>query len=196
MPTRNMPARNPANWPKFMVATGLAYPFLVYAGLPYLPGRALLLLGLAAVLARLLLVRKVAVLAAWTAPLAAGVACLAVLAVLDPPWGARAYPVVMNLAACGAFATTLLYPPSLVERIARLREPNLPPRGVRYTRRVTQVWAGFLAANAAASAAVAAWGTLAQWTLWNGFFAYLLMGALFAGELLVRRRVRRQAGPA
>jgi uncharacterized membrane protein len=129
-------------------------------------------------------------------PLGAGAAGLAVLAVLDPPWGARAYPVVMSLAACGAFASTLFQPPSLVERIARLREPDLPPRGVRYTRHVTQVWVGFLAANAAVAAATVAWGSLAQWTLWNGLLSYLLMGALFAGEMVVRRRVRRRAGPA
>jgi uncharacterized membrane protein len=191
-----MASRIPSNWPKGLVAVGVAYPFLVYAGLPYLPGRALLLAGLVIVLARLLLVRGVAVLAVWTVPLGAGATCLVLLAVIDPPWGARAYPVVMSLAACGAFASTLWRPPSLVERIARLREPDLPPRGVRYTRRVTQVWVGFLAANAAVAAATVAWGSLAQWTLWNGLLSYLLMGVLFAGEMMVRRRVRRQAGPA
>jgi uncharacterized membrane protein len=191
-----MPAGIRRNWPRVLVAAGVAYPFLVYAGLPYLPGRVLVLAGLATLLARLVLVRRLAVLAVWTAPLAIGAACLAALAVLDPPWGARAYPVVMNLAACGAFAITLRHPPSLIERIARLREPALPPEGVRYTRRVTQVWAGFLAANAGVSAALAAGGTLAQWTLWNGLLAYLLMGALFAGEWLVRGRVRRRGGAA
>ncbi len=183
-----------ASLPRALVAAGVAYPFLVYAGLPYLQARALVLLGLAAVLARLLLVRQVAALAVWTAPLLAGAACLTVLAVLDPPWSVLAYPVVMNLAACGAFAVTLRHPPSLVERIARLREPALSPGGVGYTRRVTQVWAGFLAGNAAVAACVAIWGTLAQWTLWNGLVSYLLMGALFAGEMLIRRQVQRRDG--
>ncbi len=191
-----MPIRAPSNWLKILATAGMAYPFLVYAGLPYLPGRMLLLVGLVMVLARLLFVRTTEVLALWSAPLGVGASVLAVLAVVDPPWGARAYPVVMSLAACGAFAITLRHPPSLIERIARRTEPDLPPQGVRYTRRVTQVWAGFLAANAAVAAAVAAWGTLAQWTLWNGLVSYLLMGALFVGEMLVRRRVRRRAGPA
>ena len=191
-----MPSRPRSSWPRVLVAAGMAYPFLVYTGLPYLPGRVLVLAGLATLLARLVLVRRVAVLAVWTVPLATGAACLASVAVLDPPWAAQAYPVVMNLAASGAFAITLRHPPSLIERIARLREPDLPPAGVRYTRRVTQVWAGVLAANAGVSAGLAAGGTLAQWTLWNGLLAYLLMGALFAGEWLVRCRVRRRAGPA
>jgi uncharacterized membrane protein len=30
------------------------------------------------------------------------------------------------------------------------------------------------------------------WTIYNGFIAYLLMGALFGGEFLVRRVVRRK----
>jgi uncharacterized membrane protein len=188
-----MPIRAPSNWLKVLATAGVAYPFLVYAGLPYLPGRTLLLVGLAMVLARLLFVRGIDALAVWSVPLGLGAAVLAGLALVDPPWGARAYPVVMSLAGCGAFAITLRHPPSLVERIARRSEPDLPPRGVRYTRHVTEIWAGFLAANAAIAAALAAWGSLAQWTLWNGLVSYLLMGALFAGEMLVRRRVRRQA---
>lgn len=191
-----MPAATPRTLSKLLAAAGVAYPFAVYFGLNHMGGRTLLLAGLAVVLARLLLVRRVAMLDGWAAPLAAGALCLAGLAVLDPPWGAKAYPVVMSLAACGAFTISLLVPPSLVERMARLTNPALGPREVRYTRWVTVVWAVFLAGNAAIAAAVGAWGTLAQWTLWNGLLAYLLMGVLFAGELLIRRRLRRRGGAA
>ena len=187
---------SPSIWPRILAVAGIAYPFLVYATFSNLPGRALVLFGLVVVLARLLLLHRAPVLAPWTAPLAAGAACLAVFATTNPPWGAKAYPVVMSLAASGTFAATLLHPPSLVERIARLREPDLPPLGVRYTRRVTQIWAGFLACNAAVAAAIGAWGTLTLWTLWNGLIAYVLMAALFAAELIVRRRVRRSAWQA
>jgi uncharacterized membrane protein len=34
------------------------------------------------------------------------------------------------------------------------------------------------------------------WALYNGVIAYVLMGLLFAGEYLVRRRVRRRHQPA
>lgn len=30
------------------------------------------------------------------------------------------------------------------------------------------------------------------WALYNGFISYLLMGLMFAGEWLIRRRVRRR----
>lgn len=191
-----MPTWPPRKLPSVLAVAGLAYPFAVYAGLGRVSGRVLLLAGLAVTIGRLLLMRGRPALAAWTASLAAGAACLAVLAAMNPSWGAKAYPVVMSLAACGAFATSLVWPPSLVERMARLRMPSLVPAEVHYTRQVTMVWAGFLAGNAAVAAAVGIWGTLAQWTLWNGLISYLLMGALFAGELLVRQRVRRRAGLA
>jgi uncharacterized membrane protein len=87
------------------------------------------------------------------------------------------------------FAVSLRYPPTIVERIARLREPDLPPAGVAYTRQVTRVWVGFLLANAAVSFWTARWGSLDQWALWNGLLSYLAMGALFGGEYLVRRMV-------
>ena len=172
---------------RLLAVAGVSYPFLVYAGLA---------VGLAVVVGRLLLVRGVAALAVWTAPLAAAAAGLAALAVANPPWAAMAYPVLMSLAACAAFSVTLIWPPSLVERLARRHEPQFGPRAQRYTRRVTMVWAVFLAGNAAISAATGRWGTLAQWTLWNGLLAYLLMGALFAGEWLLRRRLRRRVGAA
>ncbi len=102
--------------------------------------------------------------------------------------------LILSLSACpyaAVFGLSLLFPPTIVERIARITEPNLPPGGVVYTRRVTAIWAVFLLFNAVVSAATALWGTLAQWTLWNGLISYLLMGTLFAGELIVRRAVRR-----
>lgn len=100
------------------------------------------------------------------------------------------YPVAVNLALLAVFAVSLRFPPPVIERLARLREPQLDERGVRYTRKVTQVWCGFFAANAAAAAVTAAWGDQKVWAFYNGFLAYALMGALFLGEWLVRRRVR------
>src|SRR2546423_11913745 len=38
------------------------------------------------------------------------------------------------------FRSSLFRPPTVVERLARLRNPELPAAGVRYTRQVTQVW--------------------------------------------------------
>ena len=44
--------------------------------------------------------------------------------------------------------------------------------------------------------ATALWASDKTWALYNGLIAYLLMGALFAGEWLVRGRVRARAALA
>jgi len=101
------------------------------------------------------------------------------------------YPLLVNVGLLAVFAISLVHPPTVIERIARFSEPDLPERAVRYTRNVTIVWCAFFVVNGAIAAWTAAFATLATWSLYNGFIAYVLMGVLFAGEWLVRRRVRR-----
>ncbi|EMW6581797.1 MULTISPECIES: COG4648 family protein [Enterobacter] len=99
------------------------------------------------------------------------------------------YPVVVNLVMLAVFGGSLWTAMPLVERLARLREPNLPPEGVRYTRRVTLVWCGFFIGNGAMAMYTVLHGDMHLWTLWNGMVAYILMGTLMAAEWLVRQRV-------
>lgn len=103
----------------------------------------------------------------------------------------KLYPVVVNAALLTAFAYSLAVPPSMIERIARLRQPGLPEPAVRYTRCVTRAWCVFFAANGLAALGTALWASDAAWSLYNGVIAYLLMGLMFAGEYLVRLRFRR-----
>ena len=117
----------------------------------------------------------------------------AVLAVgaFDRQLSVRLYPVFMSLAMLAAFAVTLWYPPSMIERFARIFEPDLPQSGVRYTYKVTIIWIGFFALNGA----IALWSVLQRgwtaWTLYNGFISYIAVGVLFAGEYVFRQFVRR-----
>nr|WP_154325545.1 hypothetical protein [Pantoea sp. 201603H] len=99
------------------------------------------------------------------------------------------WPVVVNGVMLGVFGGSLWTSMPLVERLARLREPELPPAGVRYTRRVTQVWCVFFIFNGAIALLTILYGNLKVWTLWNGMLAYMLIGILMAGEWLIRRRV-------
>ena len=98
----------------------------------------------------------------------------------------KLYPVLVNTAMLGAFGYTLIFPPSMAERFARIREPNLPPQAIGYTRRVTQVWCGFFALNGAAALITAFWASAGAWWLYNGLIAYVMMGLLFAGEYFTR----------
>lgn len=99
------------------------------------------------------------------------------------------YPVVVNLLMLILFGGSLWTAMPLVERLARLREPQLPPEGVRYTRRVTQVWCLFFIINGSIALFTALQGDMHLWTAWNGIIAYVLMGTLMATEWLVRRQV-------
>jgi uncharacterized membrane protein len=104
----------------------------------------------------------------------------------------KLYPVLVNGALLGVFAYSLFFPPTMAERFARMGEADLHPLAVGYTRRVTQVWCGFFALNGAIALVTALWASLAIWSLYNGFIAYLLMGLLFAGEYCIRRQFQRR----
>jgi uncharacterized membrane protein len=162
-----------------------AYPFAVYFGLGTLEPH-----WIAAALAALMLARAWATRQAFW--IAAG-ACTVLLGLASLQGGAslplKLYPVLVNATLLAVFATSLARPPSAVERIARMTQPDLPPHGVAFTRTVTWVWCVFFAVNGAVALATALWASTAVWTLYNGFVAYLLMAALMGGEWLVRRKV-------
>ena len=88
------------------------------------------------------------------------------------------------------FARSLWQPQTLIERLARLQDPQLPPEAIRYTRRVTQVWCGFFVVNGTLALGTILLGDMALWSLYNGLLSYLLMGSLMGGEWLLRRRLQ------
>jgi uncharacterized membrane protein len=182
------------------LATGaiiLAWPLLVSFGLTHnglhwlLPVMALLLL------ARLLLVRK------QPGPMRrvlqsvalAGIALCVASSMLKAHQLLLFYPVVVNAVMLAVFGGSLWSAMPLVERLARLTEPNLPPAGVRYTRQVTRIWCLFFIVNGLIALLTALQGDMRLWTAWNGVIAYLLMGSLMAGEWLVRRRLMKREQP-
>ncbi|KAF3981372.1 MAG: hypothetical protein HFP81_03250 [Methylococcales symbiont of Hymedesmia sp. n. MRB-2018] len=105
----------------------------------------------------------------------------------------RFYPVLMSLAFFLVFLISLKYPPSIVERIARLQHPDLPLDGVKYTYKVTQVWCLFFLINGLIATATALWASMIWWILYNGLISYLLMGILMGVEYLVRIKTQPHA---
>ena len=91
------------------------------------------------------------------------------------------YPLIINTTLLIAFTA------SLIQRLARLQHPDLPPAGVAYTRRVTQIWCGFFIVNGGIIATLSLIGAERAWALYTGVISYLLMGLLLAGEWLYRR---------
>ncbi len=172
----------------------LLYPFAVYFGISRFGTRTLawLLLGL---LGMRLLVRlgprQQAVAGLWPMMAAIAVLCLLVLLRGDGHFFLY-YPVAVNLTMLISFALTLSRPPSMIERFARLREPEMPDIAIAYCRRVTQVWCGFFVLNGLASLVTVLRGELKLWTLYNGLLSYIAMGLLFAVEMVVRYFFKRR----
>jgi uncharacterized membrane protein len=171
-----------------LVLAGLLYPFAVYYGMEHLSPRLF-----AALLGGLWLARALSQQGKPGSRWMAGAALVfcALLGLAGEPALLRWYPVLLNLMLLVLFGLSLKFGPPVVERLARLREPELPEHAVRYTRKVTLVWAGFFLANALLISALTLWAPLAWWMLYTGLIAYALMGLLFAAEWLIRQRVRR-----
>ncbi len=169
----------------------LVYPLAIFFGLQVLEPRyvALLLAGALVLRRRKDAGRFLAGLSCVNlAVLAALLGLAALTAVTNSETLLRLYPAAMSLGMLLLFGLSLRFPPSMIERFARLHEPDLPSAGVLYTRRVTQVWCIFFVANGSFAAWTALYASRDTWALYNGLIAYLLMGVLFAGEWLLRRR--------
>jgi uncharacterized membrane protein len=173
-----------------IVAVTLAYPAVVYFGRNTVPPLALVAAVLALAGLRLAFADSARD-GSWRYPLLFAAAGVFGLVFVDVELAERGYPAFMALGVTALFGYTLLRPPTLVERIARLREPNMSAEGVAYCRGVTLVWTLFSLCNAAIAAATALWGSLELWSLWTGLISYMAMGILFVGEIAVRGRLRR-----
>ena len=168
------------------------YPLLIFAGLEFLDPRSVALLVLIALALRY---RRHAarLLAGFSAVQfsALAIAPLLGLAVLatNSEILLRLYPAAVSMSMLILFGATLAHPPTMVERFARLQGGELSAASVRYTRHVTQAWCLFFIANGAIGAYTAAFASREAWALYNGVIAYVLMGTLFAGERVLRRRL-------
>jgi uncharacterized membrane protein len=170
------------------VLVTLLYPLAIWLGRGRMEPHWLACLLLVAVATRLPSL-KISPIARWSVAGALALAALAVWSNALLPL--KLYPVLVNCALLAAFGYSLLSPPSIVERLARLREPDLPPAAIGYTRRVTQVWCVFFIFNGSVALATALWASEAVWSLYTSVIAYVLMGALFGVEYLFRRRFKR-----
>lgn len=166
----------------------LTYPLLVYFGLHHLP-----LTALAMALGLVLVVRALLLPAGQRRQglpvLIAGLLLMLLCGWRQEPQWLLWYPVAVNLALLFTFAASLRWPPTTIERLARLREPQLPDEARPYLRRLTVIWCLFFIANGAIATATVISDDMALWALYNGLIAYLLIGALVAGEWLYRRVV-------
>ncbi|MDD5462672.1 MAG: hypothetical protein PHG00_13740 [Methylococcales bacterium] len=165
------------------------YPLALYFGVNYFaPWK------IAGVLAVLLVIKLAASYSDkhWSRPLLiAGVFYFGLVLWNNNFVSLRFYPALVSGVLLIIFSWSLLSPPSLIERFARLQHPDLPAEGVIYTRRVTQVWCIFFIVNGAIAVATAIWSSFEMWSLYNGLIAYVMMGILMGGEYIVRMKTQK-----
>jgi len=173
----------------------LSYPLVVYYGLRTL-GPHLLIALLAAPLAVWFVAQ---VRSESPEPWRSAVAPLAILVLLAIPAllleeqrFILLYPVVFNAILLGVFSRSLRSDMPIVERLARLQDPDLNAAEVRHCRQVTWVWCLFFFLNGSGAAYLAVRGSLEAWTIYVGLLSYFAIGALFVVEFIVRKiRFRR-----
>ena len=175
-----------------LMAFGVVYPAIVF----FLRGaiNPALFVCLALVLVGLRLTLGSTGVGSWRPALLVAAATLAGMALIDAALAARAYPILISLAAAGVFAVTLFQPASLVERLALASGERWSAELRVYCRNVTAIWVLWLGVNAAIAAGLAFVHDDRAWALWTGMLSYLVSGVLLGGEWLVRRSlVGRQA---
>ncbi len=119
-------------------------------------------------------------------------ALAAVPGIFPASWPLHWYPVFVNVSLLVLFGVTLRSGMPMVERLARLREKELPSHAIAYTRKVTVAWCVFFAVNGVIAAATCLWASDKVWALYNGAIAYVLMGVFGGIEFLIRLRVKKR----
>ncbi len=170
-------------WSVILGIISVIYPFLWYIGrekgwFVYLAATMCLLWGTRAILQRDKIQKIIAL-------------CIAVffalMWVLRLPQSMYWYPVWVNGLMFLAFVGSLFSSQSLIERLARLQNPDLPLKGVVYTRKVTQIWCIFFIFNGSIAAALVLLSYYDWWAIYTGIIAYILMGLLMSGEWCYRK---------
>ena len=118
----------------------ITYPIIVYLGLEYFEARIIAFALIVIALARLILVRRLKFLAVGMPHTNLIVAALLLVGISamasNSPILLQYYPVCLNALMLALFLISLFRPPSVIEQIARVREPDLPPAAIPYTRKV------------------------------------------------------------
>ncbi len=168
----------------------IIYPLVIYFGLKYFEPKLMALFLCVILLFRFLSRKTINQLADKTQDTIVTIVMAIIILVTlksNSLSGLQIYPVVVSFSFLVFFSISLIKPPTAIERIARLKEPNLSEEGVIYTRNVTVIWCLFFLINGCIALYTTYYSSLSIWTLYNGLISYILMGSLFAGEMVYRR---------
>ncbi len=110
-------------------------------------------------------------------------------AILDSNGWLKLYPIVVSSLSLVLFFSSLFSEKSAIQRIAEIKEKNIDAKKQKYMRNLTKIWCAFFVINILISAYTMLFMSLKNWTIYNGFVSYILMGTLVVFELLYRHLV-------
>lgn len=173
------------------VTLSILYPCLVYFGLQHWSYRVFGFMIIAVGIGKFYLSRSKAR-KNDALLLAVTVLCGLLIWAFPSELAVKLYPVCMSALVGSFFALSLWQKESLIERLARLSGAEMTPDAVRYTRRLTALWAILLYVNGLIALYLARFGTTESWTLYCGFLSYVILGGFMGGELLFRHYYMRR----
>lgn len=97
----------------------------------------------------------------------------------------KLYPVIVNFFLFCLFFGSIFEKETIIQKFARLMEPDIKPKALEYTRNLTYVWAVFIFLNFLVSVATL-FMSEKVWAFYNGFLSYILVGAFFIIEYIMR----------
>ncbi|MFY9344562.1 MAG: hypothetical protein WAT39_18870 [Planctomycetota bacterium] len=167
------------------------YPVVVWLGLAKQSPRTVaiaLLCVMLPVLVWLLRQSRGATAALLLAPVVTVAAIGAAAAFDDAAW-LFVEPVAISAGLLLAFGSTLRRGGMpMVERFARMHEPDLSVPKQAWCRTWTWIWCAFFVVNGTTALVLAVAAPLSWWAWYNGSLVYVVMGTLFATEYVMRRR--------
>jgi len=167
----------------------LVYPFLILFGLKFF-GPQVLSVGL--LIALLLRYRLQTQFEFNVLPLVVVPACLLLLGLFGYGEALFYIPFGINVCLLALFYSSLHSPPTIIEKIARNIQPNLPPEAIGYCQNVTKIWCLFFLLNGFAAFFTARFCSPEIWATYNSGLSYVLIAVLLGAEYLYRQRFRRR----
>ncbi len=101
------------------------------------------------------------------------------------------YPVFVNFLIFMTFFTSIFNKETIIQKFARMMEPNIKPKALEYTRKLTYVWVCFTFINFFISF-LTVYMPERIWMWYNGCISYILVGIFFAIEYIVRINFKRK----
>ncbi len=173
-----------------LIGLTACYPVIAYLGLKYFTLTSVIWFLILLITFRLLTIRNKSLFAKYKYLLLLIVVILAFIVFKTKLKGdlfIRLYPVFVNMGFLIIFSVSLIFPPTIIEKIALLSKSSLNKKEQAYTRKVTILWCIFFIINLSISSYTVFFSSMEYWTIYNGFISYIIMGTLFISELIYRK---------